>query len=194
MKQSYQRMWSYQFCDHDWPKRGQVLGWNPQQENTKHHEHLGRSTSAGVHTQSLCETLWKEEDWSFIIVTELLAIFNVCIKKQNLTQLQKKKEVYYRCHTLDEGQIEMILVEFSTEHGKRLALQQHGFLIYISKQFQGAALHTYITEKYRLNNQKHEADATFPEGIYSLYWFENNFSPFSCLNSAYLFFFNPWKA
>lgn len=47
--------------------------------------------------------------------------------------------------TLDEGQIEVILVEFSAEHGERLALQQHGFLVCISKQFQGAALHAYST-------------------------------------------------
>lgn len=36
IKSSSQRRGSYQFCDHDWPKRCKVLGWNPQQENTKH--------------------------------------------------------------------------------------------------------------------------------------------------------------
>ncbi len=47
------------------------------------------------------------------------------------------------CHTLDEGKIQMILVVFSTEHCKCLAFQQHGLLIYISKQFQGATLHAW---------------------------------------------------
>lgn len=49
--------------------------------------------------------------------------------------------------TLDEGQIEMILIQFSTEHSKCLALQQHWFLVYISKQLQGATLHAYSTRK-----------------------------------------------
>lgn len=59
IKKGSHRMGSYQFCDHDWPKRCQVLGRNPQQENTKHQEHLGWNGVAGVHTQSFSETLWK---------------------------------------------------------------------------------------------------------------------------------------
>lgn len=60
MKPGSHRMGTYQLCDHDWPKRCEVLGWNPQQENTKHQEDLGWNSSAGVHTQSLSKTLWKE--------------------------------------------------------------------------------------------------------------------------------------
>lgn len=52
-------------------------------------------------------------------------------------------------HTLNEWQIKMILVKFSTEHGKCLAFQQHGFLVHISKQFQRAALHAYNTTNHR---------------------------------------------
>lgn len=43
--------------------------------------------------------------------------------------------------TLNEGQIKMILVHLSTEHGKGLTFQEHGFLVHIGKQFQWAALH-----------------------------------------------------
>lgn len=38
--------------------------------------------------------------------------------------------------TLNEGQIKVILVDLSAEHGKCLTFEEHGFLIHISKQFQ----------------------------------------------------------
>lgn len=132
-------MGSYQLCDHDWPKRCEVLRWNPQQENTKHQEHLGRDSSARIHTQSLSETLWQEGDRSELSQFECLFL---------ALRWTWKIDIDIQDQTLDEGQIEMILVEFSTEHGKCLALQQHGFLVYISKQFQGAALHAYSTTKH----------------------------------------------
>lgn len=47
--------------------------------------------------------------------------------------------------TLNEGQIKMILVHLSTEHGKCLTFQEHGFLVHVGKQFQWAALHAWST-------------------------------------------------
>lgn len=57
-------------------------------------------------------------------------------------------QIGIKCHTLDEGEIEMILVDLTTEHGEGLALQQHGFLVYVTEQFQGAALHACTTNNH----------------------------------------------
>lgn len=54
----------------------------------------------------------------------------------------------------------MILVKFSTEHGERLPLQQHGFLVYVSKQFQRATLHAYSTNKYRFVTANHQKNVS----------------------------------
>jgi len=53
----------------------------------------------------------------------------------------------------------VILVDLSTEQGERLALQQHGLLVHVGEQLQGATLHalrdkikTGLQQKIKINN------------------------------------------
>lgn len=48
---------AHQLRNHDWPERREVLRRDPQQKNSKHQEYLGGDSRAGIHTQSLGETL-----------------------------------------------------------------------------------------------------------------------------------------
>lgn len=43
--------------------------------------------------------------------------------------------------TLDQGQVEVVLIQFAAEHSKGLALEQHGLLGKTREELQRTALH-----------------------------------------------------